>query len=89
MKTLCKVSNIFSDVRCPVCGQGFLVYWTRVAKHHSEHRNALLQGLRNQHAGSTSAEAHPAAFHLPEAGAYVLNSEATTFAMPSLLGMYS
>jgi len=54
MQVLCKASNTASDVRCNVCGQGFLVYWTR-------------SSLREHHRQSDAPHAHPRmGFHLPE-----------------------
>ncbi len=90
MQMLCKVSNVFSDVRCPVCGQGFLVYWTRVAaREREEHRQSLMEGLRVQHGTGNSADAHPAAFHLPDGVTSRAPGEAPALPMPALLGMYS
>ena len=65
---LCKVSTLFGDVRCPVCGQEFLVYWTRQrAGEREEQRGTLQQALREQHGGATStSEAHLPAFEVPE-----------------------
>ncbi len=73
MQMLCKVSAGFSDVRCPVCGQGFLVYWTRQREiPRAEQRQALQTALRGLHAGLDSAhgtdgaDMHPPTFHLPD-----------------------
>ena len=91
MQILCKVSNVFSDVRCPVCGQGFLVYWTRVASHsRNEQRDLLLGGLRGHHNIVTSAEAHPPAFHLADAATPILPyDDGSLLPSPGLLGVYS
>ena len=67
MQMLCKVSTVFSDVRCPVCGQGFLVYWTRQrAGEREEQRHTLQQTLREQHGATDSAEAHAPAFQVAD-----------------------
>jgi len=68
MQVLCKASNNVSDIRCNVCGQGFLVYWTRTsATERGFARESILQGLRGHHATSDDASAHPACgFVLPE-----------------------
>ena len=68
MQILCKASNLVSDVRCHVCGQGFLVYWTRSAPDEREHRHdQIVQALREHHRQDLSAAAHPeSAFHMPE-----------------------
>lgn len=90
MQMLCKVANSFSDVRCPVCGQGFMVYWTRVqARQREEHRAGLLEGLRQQHTSIATAEAHPSAFHLADTLTPALHGDPATLAMPALLGVYS
>ena len=90
MQMLCKVSNVFSDVRCPVCGQGFLVYWTRLqAKQRGEQRQTLMEGLRLQHTSVTTAEAHPAAFHLADGVTSALQGEPSILPLPALLGVYS
>jgi len=69
MQVLCKASNTASDVRCSVCGQGFLVYWTRTsAEERRQRREEILESLREQHQGAASGpEAHPTtAFNLPD-----------------------
>ena len=67
MQVLCKASNTASDIRCNICGQGFLVYWTRTSREEqSAARTEILQALRNHHALSTDSAAHPSAgFNLP------------------------
>jgi hypothetical protein len=68
MQVLCKASNSSSDIRCNVCGQGFLVYWTRTSTtERSFARDGIMQALRGHHTGMDSADAHPAAgFNVPE-----------------------
>ncbi len=67
MQLVCKVSNVFHDVRCPICGQGFLVYWTRVrAADRVAGRLELQTTLRGHHAQSHSEGAHPHAFEIPD-----------------------
>ena len=90
MQMLCKVSTVFSDVRCPVCGQGFLVYWTRLqAKHRDEQRERLIDGLRLQHSTGSGAEMHPASFHLADGLSPAPYGEAAPLPMPAMLGVYS
>ncbi len=61
MQVLCKVSDTVSDVRCKVCGQGFLVYWFRTSKTEREvTRRHVAEALANQHANSNSGDVHPA-----------------------------
>ncbi len=67
MQLLCKVSTVFSDVRCPICGQGFLVYWTRQrAGEREEQRHTLQQALREQHGALDTADAHAPAFQVTD-----------------------
>ena len=67
MQLLCKVSTVFSDVRCPVCGQGFLVYWTRQrAGEREEQRHSLQLALREQHGTTDTTDAHAPSFQLAE-----------------------
>jgi hypothetical protein len=67
MQLLCKVSTVFSDVECPVCSQGFMVYWTRQSSRTSElQRGALQQALRDQHTGLDSVDAHAPAFQVAD-----------------------
>ena len=90
MQMLCKVAGPFSDVVCPVCEQGFMVYWTRIAaKNRDEQRQGLLDGLRLQHAVSGTEEAHPSAFHLADVLHPATFGETSTLAMPALLGVYN
>lgn len=68
MHMLCKVSSHFSDVDCPTCGQGFMVYWTRQrAGERDAQRQTLQNLLREQHTASSSADAHAPAFQMPDA----------------------
>ena len=90
MQMLCKISTAYSDVRCPVCQQGFLVYWTRLnASHREDQRERLMQGLRLHHTDRLLPDAHPPAFHLADGFAVQPYGEATTPSMPTLLGVYS
>ena len=68
MQVLCKASNTASDVRCTVCGQGFLVYFTRTSPQEREQRRQeITQALRDHHMTSNHASAHPInGFNLPE-----------------------
>jgi hypothetical protein len=67
MQMLCKVSTAFSDVQCPICAEGFAVYWTRkntISREQQCHN--LQQALRDQHTGPETTSVHAPAFHLPE-----------------------
>jgi hypothetical protein len=68
MQVLCKASNTATDVRCSVCGQGFLVYWTRTSPQEQQIKRAeILQALSDHHQHSDAPSAHPSmGFHLPE-----------------------
>ena len=50
MSIECRPSNLSSDVRCPSCGQGFLLYGDDcIARHRSAIRSTVQQELRRQH----------------------------------------
>jgi len=67
MQVLCKASNTSNDVRCSVCGQGFLVYFTRTSPaERAQSRKEVLEALRNHHVTSNHSAAHPTnGFNLP------------------------
>ncbi len=68
MQVLCKISETVSDVRCHVCGQGFLVYWSRTSKTEQEStRRQVVEALARQHAASASGDVHPrTGFNVPD-----------------------
>jgi hypothetical protein len=70
MQVLCKLSNTVSDVRCTVCGQGFLVYWSRTSLAEQEvTRREVVDALALQHGNSTSPDVHPrSGFNVPAWG---------------------
>ena len=60
MQVLCKLSNTVSDVRCKVCGQGFLVYWSRTSPTEQEAtRSQVIEALGQHHTSSDGEDAHP------------------------------
>jgi len=69
-QVLCTRSNDGNDVRCSVCGQGFLVFWSRFSRKEQEECRVLVQdALRKHHAakGESAAAAHPdEGFTVPE-----------------------
>jgi hypothetical protein len=67
MQVLCKLSDSSSDVHCPVCGQGFLLYWERSSRtQQDDTRHSIKQALEDHHLDSTDTGAHPeAAFNIP------------------------
>ena len=68
MQVLCKISNTVSDVRCKVCGQGFLVYWSRTSQAEQDvTRHQVIDALAEQHRSSSSVDVHPrTGFNIPE-----------------------
>jgi hypothetical protein len=63
-EVVCKLSNEGSDVRCRVCGQGFLVYWARFSRaEQAESRRVIQEELRRHHlwemAGEEAHTVHP------------------------------
>jgi hypothetical protein len=67
MQVLCKQSNSSPDVQCPVCGQGFLLYWERSSRAQQEAtRHSIQQALCDQHLEPNDTGAHPeGAFNIP------------------------
>lgn len=62
------VTKLSSNVRCPICGQGFLIYAERsILADHGVNRRLIQHVLRTHHsAHSKSASAHPpSTFHIP------------------------
>jgi len=70
MQVLCKMSMTASDVRCNVCGQGFVVYWERHSPDEQHATRALVQKqLADHHRITDDAGAHPpASFNVPQWG---------------------
>lgn len=68
MQVLCKLSNTVSDVRCKVCGQGFLVYWSRSSRPEQEAtRRQVVEALERHHSTTSSSQAHPrTGFNVPD-----------------------
>lgn len=68
MQVLCKASETAGDVRCEVCGQNFLVYFTRTsAEERTRRKSEIVKSLRDQHTKAKGPEAHPkVGFNLPE-----------------------
>jgi hypothetical protein len=61
MQVLCERSNTGNDVRCNVCGQGFLVYWERSSRAEREQaRRDVIQALADHHEDLTTGHhSHP------------------------------
>ena len=59
MQILCKASECDCDVSCPVCGQGFQIYWTRSFHGERSTRVEIQQALLNQHEHNREVPAHP------------------------------
>lgn len=68
MQVFCKPSDTSPDVQCPVCGQGFLLYWERSCRIQQEDtRHSIQQALRDHHLQATDTAAHPeTAFNIPK-----------------------
>ncbi len=61
-------SKLSSNVRCPVCGQGFLIYAEHdILADHGVNRRLIQHVLRTHHTAHTnSSSAHPpSSFHIP------------------------
>ena len=68
MQVLCKVSDTISDICCDVCGQGFLVYWSRTSQsEQAATRRQVVAALAAHHSTSNAPDAHPrSGFNVPE-----------------------
>jgi len=68
----CTLSHAGSDVRCAVCGQGFLVFWSRLSRAEQMACRRVIQNhLRGHHAAARDTTAdrriHPRdSFPIPE-----------------------
>jgi hypothetical protein len=63
----CQPSKISANVRCPVCGQGFLIYAEHgIQAGNTINRRMIQHVLRKHHANSASSSVHPeSTFHIP------------------------
>jgi hypothetical protein len=68
MQVLCKSTKGEAEIRCAVCGQGFIAFWERQSR--AERAEALKEiqlVLRAQHSKLAGPQAHPqAGFLVPE-----------------------
>jgi hypothetical protein len=58
MQILCRASDTVCDVHCAVCGQGFLVYWTRSCADDRTRDISELLCAHHLHGGAAPS-AHP------------------------------
>jgi hypothetical protein len=68
MQVLCKSSQTSPDVHCPVCGEGFQLFWERTSRtERSQTLKKILQALAVHHDTVTATPGpHPAeAFNIP------------------------
>ncbi len=63
MSITCLLSNTANDLRCPVCGQGFLLFAERTtATVREQVKRRVRRAMRSHHAGAAGAlDVHPAA----------------------------
>ena len=69
MQVLIERSNVGSDVRCEVCGQGFIVYWDWASRQaRMDARTLVMSALREHHEDETTGHhVHPdERFAIPE-----------------------
>jgi hypothetical protein len=59
MQILCKASESECDVQCPICGQSFLIYWTRSSAEDRSARVEIQQALLSHHSRDREQTAHP------------------------------
>ena len=72
MQLLCRSYEGSSDVCCPVCGQGFQLYWTRQSPvDHTGLLSGVVDALGRQHVSHGTAEAHDMAEAHNSAGSFM------------------
>lgn len=62
-EVVCKLSNEGSDVRCSVCGQGFLVYWAKFSRAEQVESRRVIQETLRQHHADAAEGGDPQAVH--------------------------
>ncbi len=92
MSVTCLISHTANDLRCPVCGQGFLLFTGgRIsATAHAEVRHRVRLAVRQHHVVHTSGmDVHPcAAFTVEEENrAFVTHPGSLAMAAPALAGI--
>lgn len=67
MQVLCRPSATTFDIRCPLCDQGFQLYWERTSdRDQEEFRLAIEQVLKDHHSLRPTPSTHPEkAFNVP------------------------
>jgi hypothetical protein len=66
MQVLCKPSKDAVDVECPVCGQGFLLFWERSSVSQQESTRPEIEQALCDHHAEGRAGAHPEVpFNIP------------------------
>jgi len=68
MQVFCRKTNGNAELRCCVCGQGFVMFWERqTATERAVTRAEIQEVLRRQHRSIAGCEAHPQSeFAMPE-----------------------
>ena len=66
MQALCKPSDSSPDILCPVCGQGFRLYWERSSSAQQEATLPEIRQALKDHHSDPAFLSHPAsAFNVP------------------------
>lgn len=70
MQVLCKSTDGNAEIRCCVCGQGFVLFWERQSRsERTDCLNEIQKVLRGHHHDEAGPDAHPhAGFLVPEWG---------------------
>lgn len=72
MQVLCKPSENAADVRCLICGEGFVVYWERTSKSEQGQTISVIQQTLIEHHTSAAGDEtrpHPQGpFNIPSWG---------------------
>ena len=60
MQVLCKSSRTSPDVQCPVCGEGFQLFWERTSRtERNQTVKKILQALAAHHDTAAGADSGP------------------------------
>ena len=68
MQVFCKGTTGNAEIKCSVCGQGFVLFWERQSRpERIEALREIQKTLRGHHQKQAGPEAHPqAGFSIPE-----------------------
>ena len=68
MQVLCKGTSGNAECSCPICGQGFVMFWERQSRgERAEALREIQEAMRRHHRSAPGPDAHPqGGFLVPE-----------------------